>query len=29
MKEIKLMLDWLDGPILADRDEKGRYTTGI
>lgn len=29
MKGIKLMLDWLDGPILADRDEKGRYTTGI
>lgn len=29
MKEIKLSLDWLDGPILVDRDEKGRYSTGI
>lgn len=29
MKELKLALDWLDGPILADRDGKGRYTTGI
>lgn len=29
MKELKLVLDWLDGPILADRDEKGRYSTGI
>lgn len=29
MKELKLALDWLDGPILANRDKKGRYTTGI
>lgn len=29
MKELILALDWLDGPILAERDEKGRYTTGI